>query len=139
MTFGENFCQFLGMINQQTFVARMLKIFSALVLLVLVFDNAPVFAGECSSVDKMIGCCKLYLKSEKEKLLMSELDPANRCLAELEGAVDQAKEQKELAICTPPDLNLQSLARSFISFAENNPYYYMRSPRFGMLYPCLSG
>ena len=99
---------------------------------------APVPAGavalECNNVEKMARCCSTYLKSLKETVTSSELTPAHQCQMEIEGALDEAREEKYLGACVPDKITPADIARSFVAFSENNHNFYTRSPRFGLLY-----
>ena len=107
---------------------------AAFFLLSMVPAPASAVSLECNNVEKMAGCCTSYLKSLKDSVTVTELDLAHQCKMEIEGALDEAKEEKYLGACVPEKIVPADIAKSFIAFSENNHNFYTRSPRFGLLY-----
>ena len=113
------------------FIMRYLVLLLPLVLFPI---EAGAISEECNNVKKMAACCQSMLKGLTSTLSMSETDLAHQCHEEINGAVDQSKEQRYLGACVPESASETSIAKLFIVFSENNPHFHTRSPRFGMLH-----
>ena len=112
----------------------MSRLIIAVIIIGAFLGQAKAISKDCNNVEKMARCCTYYIKSINGKLRLDEQDLANQCFNEINGAIDQSREDKTQGICAPNDVTADGLAKSFIMFTENNTNYYTRSPRFGLLY-----
>jgi hypothetical protein len=91
-------------------------------------------SSDCNTVEKMAHCCAYFEKAQTTTVYQWEADLAHECSNELDGALDQSRQEKQLNVCIPENTAMKDLSFIFRTFAENNPQFWTRLPRFGLLY-----